>query len=214
MRSTKWCLAALAGLAAGIPAARAVNDLSYDQLISVVIFEDENAYADPTGYFCRFIALDGKDDYCKATLRTLDPKLCKVEVTREMRVTFNGGKGLEYLRSRDVFNFANLDLTQVKEPEVDYDKKTSRQSFESGIDIKWHDGQKYTFALNGKGGYRACVAGGAEKDIPEADCKAAGIEKPEAFRKMSLLYNTQNYNRAMAAIRWLQKSYCTRGDEL
>jgi hypothetical protein len=203
-----------AALGLGAATAFAVAELNYDELVSVVFFEDESAYKDPTGFFCRFIELTDKDDYCKASMTYIEPKLCKVEVTRELRATYGNGKGREFLRPRDVFTLANFDLTTLTEPEVDYEHKTSRQTFVSGIDVKWHEGYQYSFALDAKGAYKACVVNGEEKDIPEADCVKAGAQPYAGLKKVSLIFNTENYNRSMAAIRWLQKNYCPRGDAL
>lgn len=206
--------AALAALGAITQTALAVNQLSYDELISVVFFESEKAYLDPTGFFCQFIALSGKDDYCKVSLTSIDPRLCKVEVTREMRVTHSEGKGRDFFRSRDVFVLAHLELEKLVEPEVDYEHKSSRQTFTSPLNIKWHEGETYSVTLDASGAYKTCVIGGEEKVISEADCVKAGQEPMAATRSMSLLFSNDNYNRSMAAIRWLQKSFCTRGDEL
>lgn len=194
-------------------AAHAVNDLNYDELLSVVFFEDENAWRDPTGYFCQFIALKDKDDYCKVTMTYIEPKLCKVEILREMRVTWEDGKGREFFRSRDVFTLANLTLTKLREPEVDDAKKTSRQTFIEPIDVKWHEGHQYTVALE-NGQYKGCITGGVSKDLPEKDCAGTGLEPYTGTKTMSLAFNSENYNRAMAAIRWLQKNYCPLGDAL
>lgn len=100
----------------GAIVARAVDEPSYEELISLVFFEDARAYLDPTGHFCSYIALEDKDDFCKATMTTIDRKLCKVEVTRELRATYSNGKGREFMNSRDVFTLANFDLSKLKEP--------------------------------------------------------------------------------------------------
>lgn len=214
-RRIRAALAAVAMLACGsVSAVYAVNQLSYDELISLVFFESETAYLDPTGFFCQFIALSGKDDFCKVTLRSLDPKLCKVEVTREMRVTHSEGKARDYFRSRDVFTLAHLDLEKVVEPEVDYEHKSSRQTFTSLLNVKWHDGDKYSVRLDASGAYKSCIVGTEEKEMSEADCIKAGNEPQAASRTVSLIFSNDTYNRSMAAIRWLQKTYCTRGDDL
>lgn len=194
-------------------AAYAVNDLSYDQLLSIVFFEDENAYRDPTGYFCNFIALKDQDDYCKVTMTYIEPKLCKVEVMREMRVTWENGEGRDFFKSRDVFTLANLTLGNLREPEVDHAKKTSRQTFNEAINVKWHQGHHYTVALD-QGKYKACIVDGANKEISEEDCAKAGYEPYAGTKAMSLLFNSETYSRAMAAIRRLQKNYCPAGDSL
>lgn len=209
----RFGLAGLVALACA-GAAQAVNTLNFDELISLVFFEDEQAYRDPTGFFCRFIALKDKDDYCKVTLTYIEPKLCKVEVKREMRVTWEDGKGREFILARDVFTLANLNLSKVTEPEVDDAKGTSRQSFSEPINVKWHEGHQYTFALDDKGQYAACLSNGEKKAISEADCVKAGEQPYQGTKNISLLFNSSNYNRAMAAIRWLQKNYCPAGDPL
>ena len=203
--------ALLAGLLAS--AAHAVNHLNYDQLLSVVFFEDENAWADPTGFFCQFIALKDKDDYCKVTMTYVEPKLCKVEIKREMRITWENGEGRDFFRSRDVFTLANLNLSKVREPEVDDEKKTSRQTFNEPMDVKWHEGHQYTVALD-DGKYKACIVNGVNTPMTEEDCAKSGVEAYAGTKTMSLLFNTENYNKAMAAIRWLQKNYCPLGDAL
>jgi len=198
----------------GAGTAAAVAELNYDELISVVFFEDENAYRDPTAFFCRFIAIEDKDDYCKASMTYIEPKLCKVEVTREFRATYGGGKGREFMKARDVFTLANLDLSKLSEPEIDDARKTSRQTFEAPINIKWHEGYQYSTLLDDKGAYRACVVAGDEKAISEEECARQGQQPYAGQRKISLLFNAGNYNRSMAAIRWLQKNYCPAGDPL
>lgn len=213
-RASKRRIGAAVAFLAAAGAAGAVAELNFDELISVVFFEDEQAYKDPTGFFCRFIALKDKDDYCKVTLTYIEPKLCKVEVLRDMRVTWDNGKGREFLRSRDVFTLANVDLTKLTEPQVDDARGTSRQTFSNALNVKWHEGHQYTFALSPDGGYKACIVNGTEQDIPEKDCVAAGQQPYAGTKTMSLIFNTQNYNRSMAAIRWLQKNYCPAGDAL
>lgn len=205
---------AAALLVAGIGSAQAVNGLNFDELISLVFFEDETAYQDPTGFFCRFISLKDKDDYCKVSLTYVEPKLCKVEVLREMRVTWENGEGREFLKSRDVFTLANLDLTKLAEPEVDDAKQTSRQKFTQTINVKWHEGYQYTFALDAEGKYVGCLHDGKKEDKAEAACVQAGQQPYEGTRTLSLLFNSANYNRSMAALRWLQKNYCPAGDPL
>lgn len=203
--------AVLGGLLAS--AAHAVNHLNYDQLLSVVFFEDENAWADPTGYFCKFIALKDKDDYCKVTMTYIEPKLCKVEIKREMRVTWDNGEGRDFFSSRDVFTLANLSLGKLREPEVDDAKKTSRQTFHEALDVKWHEGHQYTVAL-ADGKYKACIVNGVSTPMSEEDCAKSGMEPYAGSKTMSLAFNSENYNKAMAAIRWLQKNYCPLGDAL
>lgn len=213
-RARRSGLFAAVVLCAGASSSLAVNHLSYDQLVSLVLFEDENAYLNPTAFFCRFIALQDGGDFCKVTITTLDPKLCKVEVTRDIQATVQDGKAREFMRSRDVFVLANLDLAQLKEPEVDDERKTSRQSFRSQIDIKWHEGFHFTYALDDRGGYNGCIVDGVEKDLTQAACASAGQEPYGGTKSMSLIFNTDTYNRSMAALRWLQKEHCPKGEDL
>lgn len=207
-------LTAMATLLAGAAAAQSVAELNFDELISVVFFEDENAYKNPTGFFCRFIALKDKDDFCKVTLSYIEPKLCKVEVTREMRVTWEDGKGREFIKARDIFTLANLNLAKLAEPEIDDAKGTARQSFSEPINVKWHEGYHYSFALGADGKYAACLSKDPQPSIAEEECIRAGQEPYTGTKSLALLFNSANYNRSMAAIRWLQKNYCPVGDPL
>jgi hypothetical protein len=194
-------------------AVAAVNSLTFSELISVVFFEDERAYLDTKSFFCRYIALSGPGDYCNASLRVLDPKTCKTEVLRELQVTYGGGAGREFMRSREVFTLASLDLTTLKEPEVDEKSGAFRQRFEAPIDIYAHEGFQYSFLLDEKGGYKACRIDGKELQVSEDDCVKAGTKETSTSKKMMLGFNPDKYNRSMAAIRWLQKTYCPAGGD-
>jgi hypothetical protein len=216
MRSAISSLTATALVLTG-GAGLSVAELNYDQLVSFVMFENEDAYRDPTGYFCKFIALSDKDDYCKAGMTYLDPKLCRIEVTREFRATYkaDGVTGREFMKSRDVFALSSLDLTKVREPEIDDVRKTSRQTFEAGIDVHRKEVQQYSLLLDDKGAYRACRVNGEEKAIAQDACEKDGVQPPVSSKTMSLLFNSTNYNRAMTALRWLQNNYCASpGDPL
>ena len=192
-----------------------IGELNYDQLVSLVMYENEEAYKDPTGYFCSFIKLADKDDYCKSAMTYLDPKLCKIEITRELRATYGEGKGRDFMKTRDVFLLAGLDLAKLSEPEVDEEHKTSRQNFESDIVVHWQEGYQYSLLLDAKGAYRACLVNGAEEAITEEGCVKGGQQSPVASKKMSLLFNSRSYNRAMAALKSLRENYCvSNGDAL
>jgi hypothetical protein len=197
----------------GATSALAVNTLTFSELISVVFFEDERAYLDTKAFFCHFIALSGPGDYCNASLRVLDPKTCKTEVLRELQVTYDGGKGREFMRAREVFTLASLDLTTLKEPEIDDKSGAFRQRFEAPIDIYAHEGFQYSFLLDENGGYKACRIDGKEMQVSEDDCVKAGTKEPSTSKKMALGFNPDKYNRSMAAIRWLQKTYCPVGGD-
>jgi hypothetical protein len=189
--------------------------LTFSELIAVVFFEDERAYLDTKAFFCHFIALSGPGDYCNASLRVIDPKTCKTEVIRELQVTYNGGAGREFMRSREVFTLATLDLTTLKEPEIDDEKGTMRQRLTAATDIYTHEGFQYGFLLDGKGDYQGCKIEGKDLQITEDECVKAGTKEPSASKTMTLGFNKDKYNRSMAAIRWLQKTYCPpTGDAL
>lgn len=197
-------------LVAGTPAAVPVSELSYDQLMSFVMFQYEDAYRDPTGHFCKFIKMSDKEDYCTVSMDYLDPELCKVEVRREFRASYKSGdvQGREFMRTRDVFLLSSLDLSQASEPEIDEAKQTSRQSFEAGIVIHRQESLQFSVVLDDKGAYRSCRVDGEDKNIPESECARMGLKPPESSKRMSLLFNRTNYKRAMAALRELQTTYC------
>ncbi len=211
MASRMMTLGAAAVLSATSVAA--VNTLTFEELISVVFFEDERAHLDTKAFFCHFIVLSGPGDYCNASLRVIDPKTCKAEVLRELQVTYGQGAGREFMRAREVFTLASLDLTKLKEPEVDAQSGALRQRFEAPIDIYAHEGFQYSFLLDDKGGYKACRIDGKELQVPEDDCVKAGTKASSTSKTMTLGFNKDKYNRSMAAIRWLQKTYCPAGGE-
>ncbi len=186
----------------------AVNTLTFSELISVVFFEDERAYLDTKAFFCHFITLSGPGDYCNASLRVIDPKTCKTEVIRELQVTYGGGAGREFMRSREVFTLATLDLTTLKEPEIDDQKGSMRQRLTAATDIYSHEGFQYGFVLDANGGYKGCRIDAKDLQITKDDCVKAGTKELSNSKTMTLGFNKEKYNRSMAAIRWLQKSYC------
>ncbi len=193
----------------------AVNTLTFSELISVVFFEDERAYLDTKVFFCHFIALSGPGDYCNASLRVIDPKTCKTEVIRELQVTYGGGTGREFMLSREVFTLATLDLTTLKEPEIDDQKGTMRQRLTAATEIYTHEGFQYGFILDEKGDYKGCRVDGKDLPVSKDDCVKAGTKDPSTSKTMTLGFNKDKYNRSMAAIRWLQKTYCPpAGDPL
>lgn len=213
MRTVTRLMSLGVAIVLGAASAAAVNTLTFSELISVVFFEDERAYLDTKAFFCHFIALNGPGDYCNASLRVLDPKTCKTEVLRELQVTYGEGSGREFMRSREVFTLASLDLTTLKEPEIDEKSGAFRQRFEAPIDIYTHEGFQYSFLLDEKGGYKACRIDGKEMQVSEDDCVKAGTKEPSTSKKMALGFNPDKYNRSMAAIRWLQKTYCPAGGD-
>ena len=107
MRTVTRLMSLGGAIVLGAASAAAVNTLTFNELISVVFFEDERAYLDTKAFFCHFIALNGPGDYCNASLRVLDPKTCKTEVLRELQVTYGEGSGREFMRSREVFTLAD-----------------------------------------------------------------------------------------------------------
>ena len=204
-----------AALLAAATSAIAVNTLTFSELISVVFFEDERAYLDTKIFFCQYIALSGPGDYCNASLRVIDPKTCKTEVVRELQVTYGGGAGREFMRSREVFTLAALDLTTLKEPEIDNEKGSMRQRLTAATDIYTHEGFQYGFVLDEKGDYKGCKIDGKDLAVPKDECVKTGTKELANSKTMTLGFNKEKYNRSMAAIRWLQKTYCPpAGDPL
>lgn len=206
-------LAAIVATAAAVLPGHAVNLLSFEQLLSVVFWEDETAYLDTKTFFCRGIALEAPDDSCNATMRVIDAKACKVEIMREFRATYGNGTGREFMHTREVFTLANINLDKVRDAEIDEVKQTARQKFESETDIYFQEGYQHGFALDGEGKYKACRTGGEEKDISEAECVKSGVKLLWSKKTMTLGFNLPKYNRSMAAIRWLQKEYCPPNGE-
>lgn len=200
---------ALALLMTG-PAAGTAGPPTFKELLSYVFFEDESAYLDPTNFICHHIVLGGDGDFCNVTFRVIDANSCKIEVDREIRATFDDGKGREFLLAKEIFTVANLDLERTA-PETDKQKHTTRAIFEADIDIYRHEGYQYSFALDERGAYRACRIDGKETDISEAECVQAGTKAPSASKKMTLLFSEKGFARAMGAVRQLQHSYCPAG---
>ena len=208
MRNFKHIVTLAGAVVLGATSAAAVNTLTFSELISVVFFEDERAYLNTKAFFCSFITLSGQGDYCNASLRVLDPKTCKTEVIRELQVTYGGGAGREFMRSREVFTLATLDLTTLKEPEIDEKSGAMRQRLTAATEIYSHEGFQYGFVLDDKGDYKGCRIDGKDTQVFEDDCVKAGTKEPMSSKTMTLGFNKDKYNRSMAAIRWLQKSYC------
>ncbi|MGL4395446.1 MAG: hypothetical protein ACRCS9_02800 [Hyphomicrobium sp.] len=215
MQLLKRTLAAAGLMSALTLPAVAVNHLTFEQLLSVVLFENENAYADPTGFVCRFINLTDPTDSCKVDFRVVDERSCKVEIVREIRATYTDGaeRGREFIKLREVFTLASLNLMGVGPPDIDEVARSARVSFKGEIDIYRHEGYHYTYALDQSGAYKGCRVDGVVKDIPEAACIEAGTHTPSASKSMSLVFNQNGYNRSLAAVRWLQKNYCPSGGE-
>ena len=201
------------GLALGLTAwlaGPAAAQPTFDELLSYVFFEDETATADTRSFFCRNIALTAPGDTCNAEFRVIDPNSCKVEVIREFRVTFGEGKGREFMRAREVFTVANLDLARTQ-TEFDTARQTARGRFEADIDIYRNEGFQYGFDLDDNGAYRACRMDGQGVEMPEAACVAKGTRAATASKKMSLLYSKAGFQKAMDAVRRLQADYCPAG---
>ena len=210
--STVLCLVIAAG--ASMAWAEVDNererDVTFDRLLSFVFFEDDVAYTDPKTFFCSNIALPGENDACDATFRVVDANSCKIEVTREFRATWSDGKGREFMRARETFTVANLnlDLTQADYDQVNH---TTRAEFESSVDIYRHEGYQFAYDLDGKGQYKACRIDGQTLDIPEQDCVLKGAKPASASKKMTLLFSQDGYKKAMSAVKYLQTKYCPAG---
>ena len=202
-------------LAAAIVPAFAVRDLTFEQLLSVVFFESEDAYKYPTPYLCRHITLTAPDDECKVSFRILDRPTCKVEIVREYRATYKDGAaaGREIMRSKDTVTIANINLFKIGQPVFDNQRRTARMTLVGDIDIDRHEGFEYSTLLDEHGAYRACRVGGEEKVISEEVCARFGTKPAESSRELALVFSKSNYNRSMAAVRWLQKTYCPMGGD-
>jgi hypothetical protein len=215
MGAAKKFIAAGFILAAAAVPALAVRDLSFEQLLSVVFFESEDAYRYPSPFLCRFVTLTAPDDVCKVSFQIIDRATCKVEIVREYRATWKEGaaSGREIMLSKDVVTLGYINLPKVGPPEIDTVRNTARMTLVGDLDIDRHEGLEYSVVLDDRGAYRMCKIGGVEKDVSEEACAKLG-KKPVEYRKeMPLLFSRANYNRSMAAVRWLQAAYCPLAGE-
>ena len=205
------------GLFLGLAAlpALAVRELSFEQLLSVVFFESEEAYQFPTPYLCRHIALTAPDDICKVSFRIVDRPTCKVEIVREYRATWKDGTaaGREIMQSKDVVTIANINLPKIGPPVFDNQRRTARMTLVGDLDIDRHEGLEYSVLLDEHGAYKACRIGGEQKDVSEEVCAKFGKKPAESRKELPLVFSKANYNRSMAAVRWLQKTYCPLSGE-
>lgn len=208
----RWMLATL-GLVAALTPAYAVANLSFEQLLSVVFFEDENAYQYPTPLFCHLVALTDPNDTCDVSFRVVEPATCKVEIIRQYRVTYGQGKGREFMRAKDVVTIANIDMPKVAPPLFDPARRTARTTLVGDLDINRHEGYEYSYLLDEKGNYSACRMSGMALAIPEEECVKVGTVPAASSRQLPLVYSGASYNRSMAAVRWLQTSFCPAGGE-
>ena len=198
---------ALLGIVAAACAATVARAGAFEELLSIVVFEDELAYTDAQSFVCRHIATPAVGDFCKVTFRIVDPALCKVEIVRQFRATWGGGKGREFMLAKEVFTFGNLDLNRTI-PEFEPEKKMARLRMEGVLEVFRHEGYQYAFDLDEKGAYATCRVEGASQNIPEEDCVRNGSKAPAASKKMSLLFGEFGYQKAIAALSTLQKEYC------
>ena len=175
--------------------------------MSLVLFENVNAYVDTDTFFCQHIAKPADGDYCKASMRIIDRRTCKVEVIREFRATYGEGRGREFMLAKEVFTFADIDLNRVK-PVLDTQKHTARLKFEGDVEIFRHEGYQYSFDLDGKGNYSACRVNGVPQSVPEDECVRRGTQTRSTSTTMSLLFNGGVYQEAIQAVDELQHVYC------
>lgn len=212
--ATKFALTGLC-LGATVVPALAVRDLSFEQLLSVVFFESEEAYQYPSPYLCRHVALTAPDDECKVSFRIIDRPTCKVEIVREYRATWKEGasSGREIMQSKDVVTLANINLPKIGPPVFDNQRRTARMTLVGDLAIDRHEGLEYSVALDEHGAYKSCKVGGETKDVSEEVCAKFGKKPVENRTEMPLVFSKTNYNRSMAAVRWLQKTYCPLIDE-
>lgn len=202
---------AVAGLARRPQSATAAEP-AFEELLSYVFFEDTQAYLDPRNFVCRHIALTKADDFCNATFKVIDPNACKVEVIREYRATWtqDNKSGREFMRTKEIFTVANIDLQNVRtEPGVR--PRSKRARFEGAIDIYRQEGHQYAFDLDSDGFYHACRIDGASVDISEAECVARGAKPISGSTKMSLLFSETGFDKAMSAVKRLQRDFCPAG---
>ncbi len=202
---------AVAGLARRPQSATAAEP-AFEELLSYVFFEDTQAYLDPRNFVCRHIALTKADDFCNATFKVIDPNACKVEVIREYRATWtqDNKSGREFMRTKEIFTVANIDLQNVRtEPGVR--PRSKRARFEGAIDIYRQEGHQYAFDLDSDGLYHACRIDGASVDISEAECVARGAKPISGSTKMSLLFSETGFDKAMSAVKRLQRDFCPAG---
>ena len=185
---------------------------AFEELLSYVFFEDTEAYLDPRNFVCRHIALTKTDDFCHATFKVIDPNACKVEVIREYRATWtqDNKSGREFMRAKEIFTVANIDLQNVR-TEAGVRARSKRARFEGAIDIYRHEGHQYAFDLDSNGFYHTCRIDGAALDISEAECVARGTKSVSGSTKMSLLFSERGFDKAMSAVKRLQKSFCPAG---
>jgi hypothetical protein len=210
MMAAKRLLCAIAFLAAAVLPALAVRELSFEQLLSVVFFESEDGYKYPAPFLCRHVALTAPDDTCNVSFRIIEPKICKVEIVREYRATWKNGNGAgrEVMRSVDVVTLAYINLPKVGPPVFDPQRNTARMTLVGDLDFDRHEGLEYSVLFDDRGAYKSCKVGGVERDVSEEACAKLGKKPVENRKTMPLVFSRVNYNRSIAAVRWLQESYC------
>ena len=203
-------LAAFAGLSVAAVDNELDPDIPFERLLSVIFFENPVAYSDPKTLYCSNIDLPGVNDACDASFRVVDANSCKIELTREFRATWSDGKGREFMRTREVYTVANLNLDLTR-AEFDHINHAMRAVFVSGIDIYRHEGYQFGYDLDGKGTYKACRIDGQSLDISENDCLIKGAKPPSGSKTMTLQFTQNGYRKAMSAVRILQAKYCPAG---
>jgi hypothetical protein len=209
MRQRRGLRRFFAGLAFALAPASIAVASSFEILLSVVFFENEFAYKDPETFICRHIALTADGDYCHASLKILDPGLCKVEIVREIRATWRDGRARDFILAKDVFTLANLDLKRT-EKELLPDQKAARMRLEGIGEVYRHEGYSYSFDLDPSGMYASCRAGGESLEISEQDCIERGTGALKPSNKMALLYAEQNFEKGIDALGVLLSNYCPR----
>ena len=114
------------------------------------------------------------------------------------------------MRTKEIFTVANIDLQNVRtEPGVR--PRSKRARFEGAIDIYRQEGHQYAFDLDSDGFYHACRIDGASVDISEAECVARGAKPISGSTKMSLLFSETGFDKAMSAVKRLQRDFCPAG---
>ncbi len=213
MRAHYLGISLVVGVALCTTPASCFNTPPIEQLMSVIFFDNAEAYQNPTPFFCNQIALGDADDSCKMSFQVLDPDKCQVEIVRAYRATYGQGKGREFLLERTVFTLGNIKLSKVSPPIMDPKKNVALTTLVGELDITRREGYEFSELLDDKGTYRACRINGDEKAMSEAECASAGAKPKVNAKEVPMAFSPQNYNRSLATVKLLQDAYCPMSGE-
>ena len=208
MRAHYFGISLLAGVALCAAPASSFSTPPIEQLMSVIFFDNAEAYQNPSPFFCNQIALTDAGDSCEMSIKVLDADKCQVEIVRGYRATYGQGKGREFLLERTVFTLGNIKLSKVSPPVIDPKQNVALTTLVGELDITRREGFEYSELLDEKGGYRACRISGKEKQMPESECAAAGAKPKVNAKEVPMAFSPQNYNRSLATVKLLQDAYC------